>query len=48
MEGQIHGALYQLPATFSIATSKISLILTRQESLKIYASGGETGLKMAY
>lgn len=48
MEGQNRGALYQPPATFSIATSKTSLILTRKESLEIYASGGETGLNMAY
>lgn len=43
MEGQIHGALYQLPATFSVANSRISL--TRKESLKVYASGGETWAK---
>lgn len=42
MEGQIHGVLYQLPATFGTATSKISLLLTRKESLKIHASGEET------
>lgn len=34
MEGQIHGALYQRPATFGTATSKISLTPTRKRIIK--------------
>lgn len=46
MGGLIQGAFYQLPTAFGRAASKITLTLTRKESLKIYASVGEAGLKM--
>lgn len=51
MERQVHGALHQLPATFSTATSKMSLAVTKKRIIKnIYIwwrNWAEDGLLMA-